>query len=79
MAAEPDPDQITVQLRITLPGGPKLTKTLAADPAWRQALDLPLREYVNLILHRATSEAHRWVTAHTPAEDTTDREDQDHA
>lgn len=66
-----DPRTIRVELTIALPSGDKLTKTLTAEPAWRQSLDMSLREYVNAILQRATAEAHRWVRAHTPAEDPT--------
>ena len=60
---------IKVEIRITLPSGDRLSKTLTAEPSWRQEFDLPLREYINTILHRAAAEAHRWVAAHVPAED----------
>jgi hypothetical protein len=71
MTAQPPASEpgIRVEIRIVLPSGDRLNKTLVAEPSWRQALDLPLREYVNVILHRAAAEAHRWVSAHVPAED----------
>jgi hypothetical protein len=60
---------IRVEVRVSLPSGERLTKVLTAEPAWRQALDLPLGEYVNLILQRAAAEAHRWVAVHAPTEE----------
>lgn len=70
-----DPRTIRVEILVRIPSGDVLTKKLAAEPGWRQSLDMSLREYVDAILQRATAEAHRWVAAHLPTEDRSNQEE----